>query len=247
MTLHRKNPRLSVKNYFGCQTYFITICCDRRTKYLASSPFALGVVQILLECATSQAFLLHAYCVMPDHIHFLAEGTHEGSDLRELSVFSSNVAPLNFESFAANLFGKRATTSTFFARRMPSKTSPRTYGGIPCAKTFAPLRKNFRFPVLKPWIGRTALFSPRPGSRCSGGSLDPFFWSFFSLSILVHSSFFCSPSVLLSFFYALDARSVPFASARRSACSHREKRGEKAEVKRKGKAKRKEREEKERV
>ncbi|HLZ12608.1 MAG TPA: transposase [Candidatus Acidoferrum sp.] len=83
MTLHRKNPRLSAKNYFGRQSYFITICCDRRTQYLAAAPFALHVVQIFLECAAKHSFLAHAYCVMPDHIHFLAEGTCADSDLRE--------------------------------------------------------------------------------------------------------------------------------------------------------------------
>ncbi len=83
MTLHRKNPRLHPKNYSGYQTYFITICCDRCRQYLSAATQAQRTLQILLECADTHSFRLHAYCIMPDHIHFLVEGTRNDSDLLE--------------------------------------------------------------------------------------------------------------------------------------------------------------------
>jgi hypothetical protein len=35
----------------------------------------------ILETAAQRNFSLHAYCIMPDHVHFLCEGLSETSDL----------------------------------------------------------------------------------------------------------------------------------------------------------------------
>ena len=83
MTLHRKVRRLAPENYLGRQTFFVTICCDQRASYLGEPSIAESVQSLLLECAASCGFSLHAHCVMPDHIHFLAQGTHDRCDLRE--------------------------------------------------------------------------------------------------------------------------------------------------------------------
>jgi REP element-mobilizing transposase RayT len=40
-------------------------------------------VQALLQSASTNRFVVHAYCVMPDHVHLLAQGTHPQSDLLE--------------------------------------------------------------------------------------------------------------------------------------------------------------------
>jgi REP element-mobilizing transposase RayT len=37
----------------------------------------------LLHIATEQQFEIPAYCFMPDHVHILATGTSDGSDLRQ--------------------------------------------------------------------------------------------------------------------------------------------------------------------
>src|SRR6266436_2371867 len=59
--------------------------------------------------------------------------------------------------------------------------SPATSGGIPSARSFAHVRKNFLSPVAKPSIGSSVPPQCRPGpllgkllAPCSGGSLDPF-------------------------------------------------------------------------
>ena len=83
MPFHRKNTRLAPKNYFGRQTYFVTLCCDRRAPHLAEANHARGVLDLLFECASSHSFRLHAYCIMPDHLHILTEGIQDSSDLRE--------------------------------------------------------------------------------------------------------------------------------------------------------------------
>ena len=83
MTLHRKVRRLTPQNYFGRQTYFVTICCDQRASHLGEPSTAESVQSLLLECAANCGFRLHAFCVMPDHIHILAEGVHDRCNLRE--------------------------------------------------------------------------------------------------------------------------------------------------------------------
>ena len=83
MSSHRRVARLARENYFGRQTYFITICCDRRVSYLSVPATAQRVLDLLLECAASHSFRLHAFCLLPDHLHLLAEGAEPHCDLLE--------------------------------------------------------------------------------------------------------------------------------------------------------------------
>ena len=82
--MHRKTTRLSRCNYQGQKIYFITICCDRRLPHLARPSTATLTLSILFICASKHNFLLHAYCAMPDHLHFLVQGIQPGSDALEL-------------------------------------------------------------------------------------------------------------------------------------------------------------------
>ena len=93
MTIHRKTPRLRPEEYIGQKTCFVTICCDRREHYLGDSQIAAPVLQALLECAVRESFRLHAYCLMPDHLHFLAQGTDTHSNLLEfIRLFKQRTA-----------------------------------------------------------------------------------------------------------------------------------------------------------
>ena len=93
MTIFRKNTRLPPENYIGPRTYFVTICCDMRQNHLAEPRMADRVVTLLREGAAHQSFLLHAYCLMPDHLHLLVEGTSPHSDLLEfMRVFKLRTA-----------------------------------------------------------------------------------------------------------------------------------------------------------
>jgi len=153
MTRHRKNPRLPAENYFGRQTYFITICCDGRTQYLASASLAHTVLQTLLECSARHSFLLHAYCVMPDHIHSLAEGTHDTSDLHEFVRLFKLRTALEFRK----LRGTALWEMSYYDHVLrPSDTIEEVATYIwwnPVRKHSAPYLVNFRSPVLRRSIG----------------------------------------------------------------------------------------------
>ena len=93
MPLHRKSTRLSSENYRGQKAYFLTICCDKRRPHLSSPSTANIVISTLMDVTNKHHFLLHAYCVMPDHIHFLIHGVEIDADmLRLMKEFKSRTA-----------------------------------------------------------------------------------------------------------------------------------------------------------
>ena len=85
----RKNIRLAPFNYVGYQDYFVTMCCFRRQNIFSDPRHCQDLLALLYaECASRQ-FIVPAYCLMPDHLHFLAEGMHPSSDLLRLLNISS--------------------------------------------------------------------------------------------------------------------------------------------------------------
>jgi len=93
MTIHRHVARLPPENYLGRQTYFVTIYCDHQAPYVAEKTTAHHVLSLLLECAASHSYRLHAYCLMPDHLHILAEGAHDRCNLLEfIRLFKQRTA-----------------------------------------------------------------------------------------------------------------------------------------------------------
>jgi len=83
MPYHRKATRLPQPYYRGPRCHFITICCDLRRPHLRGASIAGAIRDLLLTVATRQHFVIHAYCVMPDHLHFLAQGTKSSCELQE--------------------------------------------------------------------------------------------------------------------------------------------------------------------
>jgi putative transposase len=83
MPANRRSTRLPALCYLGTKSHFITICCDRRQAYLANTHTAEMVRELLLDSARRCSFLLHAYCLMPDHLHLLAHGIHLSADLKK--------------------------------------------------------------------------------------------------------------------------------------------------------------------
>jgi putative transposase len=79
--IYEKALRLPAENYRGQRTYFVTICCEKRRVLFATESTGGWVIERLTRIAASYSFQLHAYCLMPDHLHILAEGTLESCDL----------------------------------------------------------------------------------------------------------------------------------------------------------------------
>ena len=78
----RKNIRLPRRAYLGCTICFATLCFDQRRNFALDPAFATWLIDFLRSHAAREFFLIHAYCVMPDHLHFLSEGTYPSADTR---------------------------------------------------------------------------------------------------------------------------------------------------------------------
>jgi|SRR5579872_2343611 len=81
MNFRHKNIRLPAARYRGEYWHFITICCDDRHPIFADPVRACWIIDQLGQQAASHSFAVHAYCVMPDHLHALIMGSDANSNL----------------------------------------------------------------------------------------------------------------------------------------------------------------------
>ena len=76
-------PRLHESVYIGCAQYFLTICCERRRRFLDDESCRALVLSELRRTSTVLAFEVLAYCLMPDHLHVVCEARDDGCDFQE--------------------------------------------------------------------------------------------------------------------------------------------------------------------
>ena len=77
-----RRPRLKDFSYTGRHRYFLTFCTiDRQTTFEDGEAVTLVLAQFR-RTTGAWSFAILAYCFMPDHVHLLAQGTREDSDLK---------------------------------------------------------------------------------------------------------------------------------------------------------------------
>jgi putative transposase len=67
-------------DYLGRYQYFLTFCTDHRQRLFVTADAVSTVRTQISRAAAEQSIALLAYCYMPDHVHFLAEGQADDSD-----------------------------------------------------------------------------------------------------------------------------------------------------------------------
>jgi putative transposase len=65
----------------GQRWHFVTFCCDGRVPVFKGSDLAEWLIEMLRRESFAGRFAIHAYSLMPDHLHFLALGLEETSNL----------------------------------------------------------------------------------------------------------------------------------------------------------------------
>jgi len=75
-------PRIDRIFYTGRSTYLVTAATRDRVKAFSDIDFGRSVERLLIDSAAESKFALPAYCLMPDHVHFVASGLTVESDLR---------------------------------------------------------------------------------------------------------------------------------------------------------------------
>jgi len=81
MALERKRIRLRRERYRGRGLFFLTFCTAHRDPIFVSPQPAEWLVRRLREVAARCSFKLHAWCLMPDHLHVLIAGALDTSDM----------------------------------------------------------------------------------------------------------------------------------------------------------------------
>src|SRR6266545_4803835 len=73
--------RLRGFSYIGFHRYSLTFCAFDRAALFTTREVVDPVKSQILRAATERAFDVMAYCFMPDHVHIVAAGVSEHSDL----------------------------------------------------------------------------------------------------------------------------------------------------------------------
>src|SRR5258706_14575735 len=171
MPLSRKVPRLPHENYLGRVICFLTICCDLRRPHLAAAAFASRVVAILKKCAASTSFLLHAYCVMPDHVHILVEGNHSNADALQFVRIVKIRTAVEFRKARKLRLWEKSFHDHILRRSgaLEAVASPRR---IPVVSNSAPFPADLPISVLTRFIGCKVRRS-LPSGLVPGKPADP--------------------------------------------------------------------------
>jgi len=81
VAIPRKNIRFPRNEYVGRRIYFITICTENRLPIFQNAARAKTSIELLKSVSSSMHFHVHAFCMMPDHVHILVEAKTDTSDL----------------------------------------------------------------------------------------------------------------------------------------------------------------------
>jgi putative transposase len=81
MNFTRKAHRLDPQEYFGQKWSFVTMCCKDRNPIFRNDDRAAWIVEMLRSESILNHYLVDAYCVMPNHMHFLVLGNAPTSSL----------------------------------------------------------------------------------------------------------------------------------------------------------------------
>jgi putative transposase len=113
--------RLPRFDYCGPCQYFITMCTFDRQDALRDPATADDLLQQLRRIARRRKFAVLAYCVMPDHLHLLIEGTSADSDCRR---FVKNLKQSSGQRYAAST-NRHLWQEGYYDRILRSDDDPR--------------------------------------------------------------------------------------------------------------------------
>jgi putative transposase len=103
-----KDIRLPASEYLGTKSFFITLCSAGRRPLFTNAHLAFDLLRLLRNQAVERAFDIHAYCLMPDHLHFLAQGTQRDSDLLDfVKIFRLNSSRSHMQKTRQPLWQKK--------------------------------------------------------------------------------------------------------------------------------------------
>ncbi len=105
----RSSPRLTSFDYSGGYRYHVVLITHDRAPVFDDPHWASRAAELLLTTARATGFEINAYCVMPDHIHFLAAGDAERqSSLQALAHRFKQALGFEFKQATARALWQRS-------------------------------------------------------------------------------------------------------------------------------------------
>ena len=80
----KSSPRIKGFDYKGMLAYHITLCTLDKQCIFSTEESVRLTLDILLEDAEKEKFVVHTYCFMPDHLHALILGNDVESSLNNM-------------------------------------------------------------------------------------------------------------------------------------------------------------------
>jgi putative transposase len=143
----RKAIRTSPELYTGRGWYFLTACTQGRAPIFANPPFARAISRYFLAAAATENFCLHAWCIMPDHVHLLVEGQAMECRVFRFMQRWKGGSTLSFRK----RFGRGLWQRAYYDHILRPKESPDPFAWYIWMN---PVRKGLcRVPEEYPWSG----------------------------------------------------------------------------------------------
>jgi REP element-mobilizing transposase RayT len=118
-------------DYLGPRQYFLTFCTHSRRRCFVTDD-AVAIVRTQIERATAeQDIAVLAYCYMPDHAHFLAEGKRRIPTVCSSSRGESSFPGTTTKRSLVTVCGSDTVTSTHFGVTRRQSVSLATFSRIP--------------------------------------------------------------------------------------------------------------------
>ena len=143
----RRVGRLPDFPYLGPYRYFLTFCTNQRSTVFTDPSIVDECVKQFLRAARERAFEITAYCVMPDHVHMLVEGTDDDSDLKAFASLASSTLASRIATSTADVSGRTGTMTTCCATASQRKGSRDTSSRIPFERVWCRRCGTIRSPV----------------------------------------------------------------------------------------------------
>ena len=98
--------------YLGPHRYSLTFCAHDRQSLFDNHELACCVRQQILRSATEDGYVVTVYCIMPDHMHLLVEGSDESAKLSDFVKRAKQYSGFH----GKNLIGGPVWQTGFFER-----------------------------------------------------------------------------------------------------------------------------------
>jgi putative transposase len=89
--------RLRGFSYLGFHRYSLTFCTQNRAPVFTTNDYVDLARTQILRAAANEAFDVIAYCFMPDHLHLVAAGGAENSDLNSFLKLAKQLSAYHYK------------------------------------------------------------------------------------------------------------------------------------------------------